>query len=164
MQIWFYAIQFALLVMVYLPLKLFKQVTGKEVRIYKSLHSFYFWNGTIRTFTQSFLELFLASLLNVITADWGSQNLTIRFSNNLALAALIASVMATVGLALLYFCKFYEIKADSSNMSVLDGLNFKEDKRSKWQLIFPFLFFARRIGFTLSVIYFSTFLWAQLAI
>ena len=40
--------------------------------LYIKLRRYFFWNGLIRLLMETFMDLFLASLLNFYLADWES--------------------------------------------------------------------------------------------
>ena len=109
---------------------------------------------------ETFLDLFLSSLLNVMTADEETGNPSVEASNKAALAVFIAFSALVPLLGLLYCCKFAKIDGNSSYGALLDGTRTKEKEKSKWILLFPTFFFGRRIAFTLSVLLFRWFLWA----
>ena len=111
---------------------------------------------------ESFLDLYLSALLNVLTADNETENPSVEASNKTALVVFIAFSTMVPLLGLLYFCKFAKLGESSTNYdALLDGTRIKNKKeRSRWLLLFPAFFFGRRISFTLSLMLFSHFLWA----
>ena len=109
---------------------------------------------------ETFLDLYLSSMLNVVTADDEIDNPSVEASNYAALAVFVAGSTIVPLLGILYFCKFAKIDQNSSYGALLEGTRLEEEDKSKWLLLFPAFFFARRIAFTLSVLLFSWFLWA----
>ena len=73
-----------------------------------------------------------------------------------------------IALPVLYWRKFSEMGADSTFGALLDGTRRasdpENDNRSKWILLYPALFFARRIALIISVLLIGDYLWVQLAI
>ena len=161
--IWTWAINAALFVSYFLV-----RECARRLRICRSLrvkmHDYLFFNGPLRLFMETFLDLYLTSLLNVTTADTETENSSVEASNKTALAFFIAFSALVPLLGLVYFCKFEKINEKSNYGALLDGTRVGEKEKSKWILLFPAFFFVRRIAFSLSVLLFSTFLWAQLAL
>ena len=124
------------------------------------MHNYLFFNGPLRLFMETFLDLYLSSLLNVITADDETENPSVEASNKAALAVFIAFSALVPLLGLLYFCKFANIDESSNYGALLDGTKSEGKEKSKWLLLFPAFFFGRRIAFTLSVLLLHWFLWA----
>ena len=68
-------------------------------------------------------------------------------------------------LPVLYWRNFSSIGPDSTYGALLDGTRVDgEKKKSKWVLLYPTLFFARRIALIVSVLLVGDYLWVQLAI
>lgn len=113
---------------------------------------------------ESFFDLYVTSLLNVIKADWTTEVSHISWSNWTSLAVLVLLNITVVALAILYLWRFHRIDADTPYNALLDGTRLEEDDKTRWLLFYPALFFGRRISFTLSVLLFKNFLWGQIAI
>ena len=98
---------------------------AKRVGIFKSLRSkmsgYFFFNGPLRLFMETFLDLYLSSLLNVVTADNETDNPSIVASNKVALAVFIIGSALMPILGLLYLCNFAKIDENSNYVAFLDG-------------------------------------------
>ena len=113
---------------------------------------------------ETFLEMYLCSLLNMITADPSSNaSAAVKASKIVAYAVFITFNAIVIYLAFLYSVKFKEIDSSSTYGALLAGTRVST-KRSRWILLQPAIFFSRRIAFVFSVLLLKTFLWAQLAI
>ena len=116
------------------------------------MHHYIFFNGPLRLFMKTFLDLYLSSLLNVVSADDETENPSVKASNKTALAVFIVRSALVPILGLLYFCKFANIDESSNYGALLNGIKFKGKEKLKWLLLLPAFFFGRRITFTLSVL------------
>jgi len=128
---------------------------------------YFFWNGLIRLLMETYLELILGSILNIRTADWDSDYPDERYSNYLSVVLLVISTVLLLLFVVFYVWNFSALNYDrfrSTYSAVLDGTNFESTNPRRIILVYPVIFFARRLIFVLSVIYLQDFLWAQLAI
>jgi hypothetical protein len=80
-----YAAHLALFVVVFLPVWAINRFTGKFEWLNAKLSSYFLWNGMIRVFMLTFLDLFLAAVLNTNKAAWGSTNPVEELSNRISI-------------------------------------------------------------------------------
>ena len=78
------------------------------------LHNYFFFNGPLRLFMETFLDLYLSSMLNVVTVDDETDNPSVEASNYAALAVFIAGSAMVPLLGILYYYKFEKIDQSSS--------------------------------------------------
>ena len=71
-MLWMYYLHALIFVFVYLPSSCISRRFGKMNSLYIKLRRYFFWNGLIRLLMETFMDLFLASLLNFYLADWES--------------------------------------------------------------------------------------------
>jgi hypothetical protein len=127
----------------------------------------FFWNGLIRLFTETYLELIIGSIINIKRANWDSEYPAERVSNNLSVAIMIISTVLLplfVVICVWNFSSYHFDRFQSTYGSILEGTNYQSTRPSRAIWAYPVSFFARRLIFVLSVIYLEDFLWAQLAI
>ena len=99
---WTYIINLAVFVFVYGVVWQVNRKTKKLGKLKANLGGYYFYNGVLRLFMETFFDLLLASFLNVYVADWESPFPAVRYSNWLSVA-----VLAMLGLVLLVVVILY---------------------------------------------------------
>ena len=72
-KIWMYLVNFALFV-IYLLVNECSKRTGMMKPLRSRLHGYFVYNGPLRLFMETFLDLYLSSLLNVMTAEKETDN------------------------------------------------------------------------------------------
>ena len=159
--VWMYLLH-GVLLLLYLAFKWLSRVTGIFKGASRGLMQYLFYNGPLRLFMETYFDLYVTSLLNVIKADWNVNLAIIIWSNWTSLTVLILLNLIVVVLAVLYYRKFYSIENDTSYNALLKGTSVEAEDRSRWLLFFPAHFFGRRIAFTLSVLLFKEFIWGQI--
>ena len=129
--------------------------------------NYFFWNGLIRLCIESFFELALTSLVNIVTADWETSYRGVKYSTSLTLISLILIVLLFPCLNLLYCWNFSILAEPRFNNRYGEGLgetNLAKKVSPRSILAYPTTFFGRRIIFALSAVFIADFLWAQIAI
>ena len=129
--------------------------------------SYFFCNGFIRLFMETFFELALTALVSIHTADWGTSFPGGRYSNGLSLISLFLLSMIPLCLTVFYcrsFKALTEVHFTKRYGAGLDGVNLVKKVSPKSILAYPVTFFSRRILFVVSAVYFEDFIWAQIAI
>ena len=129
--------------------------------------SYFFWNGFIRLFMETFFELALAAIVNIHTADWETPYRGVRYSNALALIVLILMGLLVPFLIILYFRNFSilgEARFKTRYGAGVEETSLVKKVSPRSILAYPVFFFGRRLIFALSAVYLEKFLWAQLAI
>ena len=134
-------------------------------RFYLFMKNYFFWSGPLRLFMQTYLDLFLAAQLNLITADPDAEVGAKKFSNIISWVALVASNVAILVLAVYTWTKFQAPEKSLTISSLLQGMHYGDPKKkpSKLLLVYPAVFFARRLIFVLSVFYIQS-LWIKLVV
>ena len=128
--------------------------------------SYFFWNGSIRLFMETFLEIMITALVNIRTVDWNTSFPGVKYSTALTLISLILIGLLVPCLILLYCRNFSILKEERFKNSYGAGLaevSLIKKVAPKSILAFPVTFFGRRIIFAWSAVYLEDFLWAQLA-
>ena len=128
---------------------------------------YFFWNGFIRLFMESFFELAITALVNIRTVDWQTSYRGVKYSNSLTLIILILMGVLVTCLNVLYCRNFSILSEDRFKNRYGSGLeetNLAKKVSPSSILAYPVTFFGRRIIFALSAVYLVHFLWAQLAI
>ena len=92
----------------------------------KKIESYFFWNGLIRFFMETWLELALVAVLNMRTVNWSTPSRTVTYSNILAVISLVLINVLSVFLIVCYclnFKKLNEERFKNKYGSALDGTN-----------------------------------------
>lgn len=162
---WLYALNVLLFLFLYLPILATNKKTGRCASLRTKLEGYFFWNGILRFYIETFFDLVLAAALNVYTADWDSGNSSEKFSNYMSAIVLILSAVIFL-ICLIYFSyNFDAFKYDDFKMStVLDGTRHNTTERREYAFSWVTYFIFRRLAFVYSVIFWVDFLWAQIAL
>lgn len=129
------------------------------------LEEYFFYNGIMRFYLETFFDLILAAALNIYTADWDTTNASEKFSNGLSLTVLILSALVMLICAIYFSYNFDAFKYENFKVStILDGTRQSTAERRKNAFAFISFFVFRRLSFIYAVIYWADFLWAQLAL
>ena len=67
-MLWCYALNFAFFI-IYLLVKAFNWLTGCMGSVRAKLQKYFVYNGPLRLFAETFFNLYLAALLNIIALD-----------------------------------------------------------------------------------------------
>ena len=161
--VWTLALNAALF-LVYLFLSILCYKTGRCASLRSKLKGYFVFNGPLRLFMEIFLDLYLSSSLNVLTADNQTENPSILASNYLSYGVFGTFSILVLALPVLYWRRFSNMGPDSTYGALLNGTRVDSERRSKWILLYPAIFFARRIALITSVLLIGNFLWIQLAI
>jgi len=112
---------------------------------------------------ETFLQVVLASVLNLRTADWDTPFPGVRYSTALTLISLILVGLVVPCLLALY-CWNFKILAEDQFKSKygagLEGTKLAKKVSPRSILLFPVSFFGRRILFAVSTVFLEDFLWA----
>lgn len=118
---------------------------------------YFIWNGLVRLFMETFVDLLLAATLNITQVPWvdtwSSLNQTEKYSIGLSLAILAAMICLLLFFSVHYYRNFYELKENVSAM--LSGVRYTEKKKTRALLFVPFIFFLRRIVFMVVTLFSS---------
>ena len=114
-----------------------------------------------------FFELLIISVLNLYTTTWETLFLAEQFSDYLSILSI---VIVTIGPLILIIrtCVLPYNLTDQQFMdkygSIFDGLHPRKiENKERLLLLWPILFFMRRVAFVILVILYKEFLWLQLA-
>ena len=77
----------------------------REIRTHsQSLKDFIYWKGTIRFFTESYMEILLAVGLNVANYNEESEFVGVMFSNYFAIAFFALSALLPLWIVIFFWC------------------------------------------------------------
>ena len=129
------------------------------------------WSGTIRFIMEGYMEIILATCLNVAKLDTDTTYKAVLFTN------WFSPIMFAIVLGLpIWICVFFWIKVEywhdedfqSKYGAILEGTRTEykscEEGKTWIAVMFPVLTLARRVGFVISVIFWPDFTWLQLAV
>ena len=159
--VWIYCLHIVMF-LVFLLVKAIFRRCGRLQAVHRKLTDYFFFNGMIRLFTETFLDLYVSSLLNIVAADWQTSSGPIKASNGASLGVFALSSLIVFVLAFVYFRNFNKIDAQSNYGALLSGTKLNAKQKSKWNLLLPAFLFGRRISFTFAALLFDDFLWAQI--
>ena len=150
--------------LVYLLIGAIYRRCGRLKSLHQKLARYFIYNGIIRLFTETFIDLYVTSLLNIVAANWKTSSALISASNVASVVVFALCNLTVLLLASVYFRKFGEMNAQSNYGALLEGTKLDAKRKSKWNLLLPAFLFGRRICFTLSLLLIRHFLWAQIAV
>ena len=85
-HVWLFLFHFASIFFLVLPIILLSRCcSGKLSCVKTKLTKYFFWNGMIRLFMETFLDFFLSAVLNVYIAVWKSPYYSENYSNIVSL-------------------------------------------------------------------------------
>ena len=165
--IWLFISHLCLLILIYGPIYLVNRRTGRLVWLKHKLANYIHWNGLIRLFMETSLEMAITSLLGLYFLESDSLFTFVKYSQVLTILSLVLLVAIPVFLLVLYYRNFAILANPSFKAkysSALEGTKYDSSKKpSKWILIYLAFFFVRRIIFAVSVVYLRS-LWVQVSI
>lgn len=86
--------------------------------------------------------------------------MSVQISNRLSHGLFISQNLLIVIFAIVYIAKFDKIDSSSNYGELLAGTKLDNADKSRWILLYPALFFGRRIALVLSVLLLRSILWA----
>ena len=162
-MVWVYIINLVGLVFMFCFIRRMRVRPGRLARLKTKCMGYFFWNGLIRLFMESFFELVLCALVNLHAVDWDSSYPGVKYSNVLTFISLILIGLIVTCLNVLYCCNFSRLAEERFRNRFgagYDGTNPAKKVSPKSVLLYPVSFFIRRILFALSAVYFPDSLWA----
>jgi hypothetical protein len=143
----------------------------KELRKHTSnLKDFLFWKGTIRFFTESYMEVLLASGLNLAMFASELDYKGVYFANYFSIALFVLAAGLPLWILIFFWwniSKWEEDEFMNKYSPILEGTRLKYNRfeaGNTWiALMYPVLMLLRRIGFVVTVVFFPDFTWLQMA-
>ena len=105
---WTLVVNFAVFFFCYGIVVAIHRKTGRLARQRNNLKNYFFYNGVIRFYMETFLNLLLASLLNVYTVDWNSPFSAIIYSNYASIF-ILSSTIVTLFILFIVYCRNADI-------------------------------------------------------
>jgi len=145
---------YILLYAIYPCTRLVGRHSPRAARLEQSLKKMLFWNHVIVFLQEGFLEILISGVINCIymtSAEdpWGNWNLVFTNSVTIFLIAICALLIA---LSFYLWPKHDELKQKKYRERFGSIYGMVDTKRSKWSMLFPVLFFLRRIIFVVAVV------------
>ena len=162
-MVWVYIINLVGLIFTFCFIRRMRVRPGRLARLKKKCMGYFFWNGLIRLFMETFFELILSALVNLHAVDLDSSYPGVKYSNVLTFVSLILIGLLVTSLNLLYCCNFRRLaekRFRGRYGAGYDGTNPAKKVSPMSVLVYPLSFFVRRILFALSAVYFPDFLWS----
>lgn len=143
-----------------------ERYSGKFGSTRLKLQHFLFWNGSIRLFTEAYLNLTLFSLLNMEEVAWPPGQDAVTISNYFAYIFLGLCFVIPIVLAV-FFCRTQDAWATSSFKlkygTYLEGTRHYKEGYQGIVMFLALTFFMRRMVLSLCLVYCQSFFWAQVA-
>ena len=136
---------------------------GKLVpKIHSKLGSYLYWDGINRFFMELFFDLIFLSILNLYMVDWDTPFSSVKFSNYFTVFILVL----TSGVLVFYIIKFYRqprnqrVRNFSESFGpLLEGTD-RSARKIGWHLmLWPILFFVKRLSFVIILVVTNNYLW-----
>ena len=165
--IWVFILNGAFIIVIYFPMWLINRTFGKLASPLQKIKGYFFWGGLLRLLMEAFMELLMASILNVYMADWEAPTWQESTSNNLSIAilAFIALLLPFLAIYLTYNLDAFKYEEFSDSYgAVLDGTRYETPRRKRIAIAYTAVMFLRRSVFVVSCIFWADFLWGQLAL
>lgn len=148
-------IYYSILYMIYPCARLAKPYFDRAYKLEQSLKGMLFWNHAIVFLQEGLIEILLSGTVNMIFIAraknaWSNWNLV--FSNLTSIVLLTASV-SLMFVTLFLWPKRSELKQKKYRKRVGSIYGMVDVTRNKWTMIFPVLFFVRRIAFAVAVVF-----------
>lgn len=135
--VWIYCLHIVMFLAYLLVAAIFRRF-GRLQALQKKLSTYLFFNGVIRLFAETFLDLYVSSLLNIVAADWETTSALIRASNVVSVGVFVLCNVLVVLLAFVYLRNYHKIDDKSSYRVLLEGTELRRpDRKSKWNLLLP---------------------------
>merc|ERR1719232_185597 len=168
--IFFMFLSFLILVPLFITMAFFA-TDLKELRKHTSnLRDFLFWKGTIRFFTESYMEIMLASGLNIAMFASDLDYKGVYFANYFSITLFVLAVGLPLWILIFFWCnisKWEDEEFMNKYGPILEGTRMKYNRfeaGNTWiALMYPVLMLLRRIGFVITVVFFPEFTWLQMA-
>ena len=155
--VWMYNFHLAILIVFVGPVLLINKLCkGTLECLKKKIEKYFFWNGLIRLFMETFFELALVAVLNVHTVDWSTPFRAVMYSNVLAVLFLVLLGVLSIFLFVFYCINFKILNEECFQNKYGSGLlstNTAKKVYPRSILAYPVFFIIRRILFVVSVIY-----------
>ena len=151
-----------LLVPVVLLLYLVGKKFPKVKPVSNKAYCYLFWGGSIRFFTEGYLDFCTFAFMNIKTLDWESQLPAVTFTNYVAIFIVFLACFLPVFVVVYYICRMHVWHTEEFQERwgfVLEGLAI-DKKDTRWIIIFvPLSYFVRRLAFSLVLVFWYEFLW-----
>ena len=121
-----------------------------------------FWNGSIRLFSEAYLELTLMSMLNVQKIFWFKGLTFVDSSNVLSLITLGLCTIVPFVLIAVVICNRNHLRSYSFRSkfsSVLEGSKSERGTFYTISLLVPLTYFFRRAFLSISILSYQKFFW-----
>ena len=132
------------------------------------MESYLYFNGTIRFLMEIFFDVAFVASMNLQTADWETPFPSEAMSNDLSVVFIVLVSICPVVLLLLTWCRtslWTKEKFTNRCGAIFDDLDPKKlERQERVTLIWPMLFFFRRIAFIIVVLRYRETLIMQLAV
>ena len=139
----------------------------KIERFSAKLKDFLLWNGTMRFFIESYMNITLFTLLNIKEYTWNDAFSLITISDVLAIVSLVITILLPAALLVFFACSIS--KWEDEGFARRNGTFFQggdlEREHTQWiVLLIPLSYFVRRLLLSLTLVFWINFIWGQIAI
>ena len=154
------------LILILLMLKLVHSMIPKMKARVTKLQNTIFWNGMIRLFMEAYLDFVLFSLLNIVEMQWPDNIGSIAISNYISILILTLCFMTPVFL-IVFSCvnkdRWDDDDYSNKYSSFLQGTKSTKQNDYNAAVFVKAMFFLRRLALCLTLVFWPTFFWGQVA-
>ena len=139
----------------------------KVKKVTDKLKNFLLWNGSIRFFIESYIQITLFTVLNLKAFEWDADWTLISLSHVLAIVSMAVVTLLPIALIIYYACninKWWDEKFCESKGAFLEGTDLDRMFDQWIVLLVPLSYFLRRLFMSFTLVFWIDFLWGQLFI
>ena len=133
----------------------------------QNVGNYIYWNGSMRLLIEGYMDIVMTTCLNLKFFEWDGDVAVNVTSHTVAIFFFVAAMVLPVMLIVYFACKINKWNDETfqaRNGTLLDGVDL-ERKEVKWiVLLVPTCFFLRRLLMSLTLVFWSKFIWGQIAI
>lgn len=104
--IWLYISHLGLLILIYGPILLINRRTGRLSWLKHKLGNYFHWNGLIRLFMETSLEMAITTFLGLYFFEADSLFAFVKYSNVMTMISLVLLIVTPIILLVLYYRNF----------------------------------------------------------
>ena len=131
------------------------------------LKDFLFWAGTSKFFVESYVQITLMTLLHIKDYEWDTDFSVITLSSVLTICFMAMILILPIALVSYLACnmsKWFDEKFLGKHGALLDNADLDRESEQWIVLLIPVAYFLRRLLMCVTLVFWTDFIWGQLAI
>ena len=139
----------------------------KIEKVTDKLKYFLLWNGAMRLFTESYMQITMFTFLNLKEYEWDSDFTIVVLSDVLAIVSLVMVTLLPIALLIFFACNISKWSNEGfarRHGAFLDGADLDLEFNQWIVLLIPLSYFLRRLLMSLTLVFWIDFIWGQLFI